>query len=384
MDNNRLIELINKYTSETLTQQEGRELAGMLEHADHQQRFQQFLSDQLATGKLNLEPADEKSFQQIRKHIIGNIAEADKPVQVIKLWPKKWWSYAAAVILFIGAGAYLWNRPGSPTHSDPTSTTTASTILPGRNKAILVLADESVVDLDSLMPGGSIIQGNMKIVKSADGELIYSPATGKDQNEGIFINTMKTPNGGQYHLTLPDGTEAWLNAASSITYPTRFTGNTRSVTVFGEIYLEVAKDKSMPFIVKTGQQEIVVLGTAFNINSYPRENSKISLIEGAVKVNGQLLKPGQAFTNGKVQPTNTSQDIAWRNGVFNFNDQSLQQVIRQISRWYDVKTVFEGTPPQIEFTGELSRDLTLTEVIDFLKGSQVNVEWKNNQLVIKQ
>ncbi|MBO9571836.1 MAG: FecR family protein, partial [Chitinophagaceae bacterium] len=206
-----------------------------------------------------------------------------------------------------------------------------------------------------------------------------------DKSAGIDIsyNTMSTPKGGQYQLTLVDGTKVWLNAASSITYPAIFTGNNRKVIVKGEVYFEVAKDKNKPFVVQTDTDEINVLGTSFNVNAYrDRGYIKTSLIDGAIKIGNILLQPGQAFANGKIVKTDIQQDIAWKNGLFNFSGASLEEVMLELSRWYDVDIVYEHKPEKY-FDGKMDRGLTLLQALKILKQTGIHFRIEDRKLIVE-
>ncbi len=195
---------------------------------------------------------------------------------------------------------------------------------------------------------------------------------------------MSTPSGGQYRLQLADGTKVWLNAVSSVTFPTSFTGRDRTIAVTGEVYLEVASDKSRPFIVRTPSDTIAVLGTSFNINAYPDEGAgKISLLTGKIRVNKLVLTPGQALINGKISSTNPQQDIAWKNGLFDFNNADVPAIMRQLSRWYDVEIVYDGKIPELRFTGNLQRKLTLTQVIRSLAEVDIRLKLRGRQLHVE-
>ncbi len=186
---------------------------------------------------------------------------------------------------------------------------------------------------------------------------------------------MSTPRGGQYQLKLPDGSKVWLNAASSITYPTAFTGDNREVKITGEAYFDVVKNESKPFVVKTYKDRVIVLGTEFNINSYTDEGFiKTSLVEGTVKINQTLLKPGQAYINGKILETDLSKDLAWKNGLFSFENADIQSVMRQLARWYDVEVKFKGSISTDQFSGKLGRNLALSQVMRLLRVARVNYE----------
>lgn len=289
----------------------------------------------------------------------------------------RWFRYAAAIIILLGVGAYLWLQPSTDklaiTHIKPVPV--KNDIQPGSNRAVLTLSNGNKVELDSAA-SQTIIDGDLSI-ENNNGQLKYK------KGELVAVNTMTTPKGGQYQLTLADGTRVWLNAASSITYPTVFTGRTREVRITGEAYFEVTRNPKQPFVVKTPKENITVVGTQFNVSTYPDEPaSKISLLEGAVKVNQALLRPGQAFTNGKIIETNTQQDVAWKNGAFSFNNVTIEQMMRQISRWYDVEIVYEGKPRQKTFVGEMGRNLRLQQVRKLLNDLGIKTKLEGKKLMV--
>jgi transmembrane sensor len=299
-----------------------------------------------------------------------------------------WW--AAACMLLLIAGAYYLLPQTQP----PAIVTTlpVQDIAPGGNKAILTLADGSRITLDSARNGMLAQQGSTSVTKLNNGQLAYSGAG--TINGKVLYNTMSTPLGGQYKLILSDGTAVWLNAGSSITYPTAFTGNERSVTITGEAYFEVAKNKKMPFRVKANNTVVEVLGTHFNINAYKDESSiNTTLLEGAVQISAhhqqQLLKPGQ---QARVQPqgqtiavmdnVNLLEVMAWKEGFFYFNDADLPTVMRQLARWYNVDVKYEGTIPDRVFTGEIGRDLTLSQVLKGLTKTRVKYKIEDGNRII--
>jgi ferric-dicitrate binding protein FerR (iron transport regulator) len=191
------------------------------------------------------------------------------------------------------------------------------------------------------------------------------------------FNTVTTSKGSQYQIILSDGTRVWLNALSSIRFPTAFTKGTREVQVSGEAYLEVTKNSKQPFFVKTAGPEVQVLGTSFNISAYEAESAKTSLLEGSIKVDKQLLLPGQAYKNGQVINTNIEQDIAWKNGIFNLNELLLKEAMNQLARWYNIEIVYDGVLPPFNFYGEMGRDLSLNEMIKILNNLGMgNVQFK--------
>ena len=294
--------------------------------------------------------------------------------------------YAAILILLLSPVVYFLSRK-SPKEIAPlqrVQSFAADSIKPGAQKALLTLANGTEIMLDSVGNGMIAEQGNAKVLKLSNGQIRYE-ANGPAEEEGkIIYNKMSTPRGGQYRLVLPDGSNIWLNAESSITYPTVFSARERKVTITGEVYFEVAKDKAKPFRVLAGNQEIEVVGTHFNINAYEDEGRvKTSLVEGLVRVNNQILRPGQAFMNGRVASTDIDQDVAWKNGVFNFNNQSLAQVMRQLARWYNLDVVYPTGIPKKEYGGEMGRNLTLDQVLKGLDSSGIRFQLDGRRLMVK-
>jgi transmembrane sensor len=328
------------------------------------------------------------------KRILASQQEEEKQRRAV--FQLHWFRYAAAVLLLATVAVWMWR---SETKERDITVSIAENqpidVEPGGNRAILTLADGSTIVLDSSNVGMLATQGNVRIEKTASGEIVYT--VGGKEKGVMMMNTMSTPRGGQYKLTLPDGSKVWLNAASSITYPAAFTGNDRTVQVDGELYFEVAKDANHPFIVKKGATSVTVLGTHFNVNAYnDEEQLKVTLLEGSVKVSSSesgasaLLKPGQQVSVYETamisQPAyvNTDQVMAWKNGIFNFHKASLQEVMRQLSRWYDVEVVYEKGIPAMQFGGEMGRDLTLSQVLKGFEDMEVHFEiTAGKKLIVK-
>jgi len=247
-------------------------------------------------------------------------------------------------------------------------------VLPGSDKATLTLADGSTIVLDDAQNGTLAQQGNSKIIKH-DGGISYD-LTNKNSNE-IVYNTITTPKGGQYQLELPDGSQVWLNATSSIHFPTSFAGNERRIEISGEAYFEIAKNPNMPFIVSVNNAEVQVLGTHFNINAYNDEdNVKTTLLEGSVKFvndgNINILKPGQQAQLTKDGMTKVVSDVdvngvvAWKNGMFDFENAGIETVMRQLSRWYDVDIEYKGKTDDL-FIAEMRRNIKLSDALKALE-----------------
>ena len=299
-----------------------------------------------------------------------------------------WFRYAAAIIILFGIAAYFWNnqQKGESLIATTKLPPGKNDIIPGSDKAVLTLSNGQQIQLDSAAPG-TIKDGSLAI-ENKNGGLSYSKA------DVVAINTMTTPKGGEYKLTLADGTRVWLNAASSITYPTAFTGAERIVKISGEIYFEVAKNPSKPFkVILPDASEIKVLGTHFNVNAYSDEiNINTTLVEGSVRVtsanSSMQLQPGQCARldrKGKmkmIRNVNIEQAIGWKEGVFNFQYEKLESVMRQIARWYDVNIIYEKGVPDIELYGKMGRDLQLSQVLQVLTDMEVKYKIENERQLI--
>lgn len=310
----------------------------------------------------------------------------------------------AAVLTALATGVYFFNA--SPPQSDAKrhaqhKAVVKNDILPGGNKATLTLANGKQITLDGAGNGKLAEESGIVITKTKDGQLVYtiSEKSGVPQNGQLAMNTISTPKGGQYQINLPDGSKVWLNAASSLRYPAVFTGHSRKVSLTGEAYFEVAKaPASMPFKVQTAHQTVEVLGTHFNINAYTDEpGTKTTLLEGAVKVSlpeivkatiatEVVLKPGQqSAISGErlnVNFVNTEAAVAWKNGMFRFKDADLQTVMRSVARWYDVEVDYEGNLPARQFSGEIHRNVNLSELLDILSFYKVHFRIDGKKITV--
>lgn len=308
-------------------------------------------------------------------HVLAAIL--DKPVRMRPVSQRWYWAAAAAVLLLMGIGGYFQLRH----QKELTALAAVRKITPGYERATLTLDDGSVIQLDST--GNRTLQQGGAVVQQQGGQLLY--ATSSDKN-AVTYNTLRTPRGGQFKVTLPDGTTVWLNAASSIRYPTTFLGQERRVEMSGEAYFEVVKNVEKPFKVSAnGKAEVKVLGTHFNVDAYPEEGIiKTTLLEGAVSMSTSanpavLLKPGQQAAAGQadikvVNNANIDQVMAWKYGLFNFDRSNLPSVMNELSRWYDVDVRYEGEIPSRTFRGKIKRDLSLAQVLEILQ--DVNVKFR--------
>ncbi len=336
------------------------------------------------------ESISKEQSDRLRNILINKIT----PTPVISLRSKSWkrWMAAASVLLVVGLSIFFlidrWQQKNDNIASRSNiGKEVTNDVLPGGNKAVLTLADGSSIVLDDAANGALAEQGNTKVVK-INGKLSYKEAETKT-NE-IVYNTISTPRGGQYQVVLPDGTNVWLNAASTLFFPTSFSGSDRRVQVTGEAYFEVAKNASMPFIVSVEGAEVQVLGTHFNIMAYKDEPVvKTTLLEGSVKfVAGTItntLKPGQQsqLKQGNVKVVNgvdVDEVIAWKNGLFHFENADMETVMRQISRWYDVEVTFKNKRGFDPLHVDIPMNNKLSDVLKALElsgGATFKIEGKN-------
>lgn len=341
----------------------------------------------------------EKTELRIKERLLATIRENESEN---RKGINKWWIRSAAAVLLTGLAVYLFIASGNKKQNTAVAETPViqkEEIIPGGNKALLKLADGSTIILDSAANGLLSQQGGIKVQKLSNGLLAYT-INGKlvTENDQVFYNTITTPRGGQYQVTLSDGTQAWLNAASSIRFPVVFTGTERKVEITGEAYFEVAKNKAMPFKVTAGSSEVEVLGTHFNINSYTDEPYiKTTLLEGSVKVTvpasaaGQspkILQYGQQTAvnkEGKISVLNNAdleEAVAWKNGRFQFKSADLKTILRQISRWYDADVEYRGNV-NIHFTGQLPRNDNVNKVFEKLAlTGEVNFKVEGKKIIV--
>jgi ferric-dicitrate binding protein FerR (iron transport regulator) len=300
---------------------------------------------------------------------------------------------AAAILGIIILSAFLLINKNRQTQLSKAETSThkfKDDVAPGGNKATLTLADGSMIVLDDAKNGTLTQQGASKVIK-LDGKVLYDLASEKTKK--VVYNTIATPKGGQYQLELPDGSLVWLNASSSIHFPTSFTEKDRRVEITGEAYFEVAKDASKPFIVAVNNSEVQVLGTHFNVNAYnDEEEVRTTLLEGSVKFvdgnNTSLLQPGQQSQLAKngivkvVSNVDVDEVMAWKNGLFSFENAGIETIMRQLSRWYDVEIEYKGKTDDI-FVAEISRNIKLSDALKALElTGRVKFEIDGKKIVV--
>ncbi|WEK35595.1 MAG: DUF4974 domain-containing protein [Candidatus Pseudobacter hemicellulosilyticus] len=310
---------------------------------------------------------------------------------------RRQWLAAAAITIGIGLTAYFWLA--TPTEAPATAannTTPTTPPKPGTDGAILTLADGRQLTLDSLGNGALTTENGMQVV--LENQQLSYRATHTEAPEAITYNTLTTPRGRQFRMVLPDGTRVWLNSASSLVYPTRFTGTERKVTITGEAYFEVAKQPQQPFRVVAYDHTTEVLGTDLNINAYTDEPyTRTTLIDGRIRVlplgadsKPVNLQPGQQvlLANGnpsqtRVVTADTEEVVAWKNGYFQFSEIDIQALMRQVARWYDVSIRYEGNLDQLHFSGIVSRRQEMAQLLKILEAShQIRFRQEGQTLIV--
>jgi len=338
----------------------------------------------------------EARLQRMKTHIRQHIKTGRKTYLYSTIWLAcKRYAAAAVVLVVLALGAYYYQRRQT-VDTKPRSQHFTTVIRPGGNRATLTLADGHTVNLSEAHSG--IVVGNG--ILYSDGSTVLDEQADILKSETISQLKLSTPKGGTYQLTLPDGTKVWLNAATTLKYPSRFSDKARIVELEGEAYFEVkpvrkaGNSPNMPFLVISRGQQVEVLGTQFNISAYPDERStKTTLVEGSVRIASSaglqspaVIRPGeQAATHGSaidIVPVDTDQYIAWKDGRFHFRRTPLEEVMRQVSRWYDVDVVYKRGIPKESFTGKVSRNASLTELLDILQLSAIPVKLEDNQLIV--
>jgi transmembrane sensor len=388
MDQPSFEELIDRYICGDLSDTDRVLLAQLI----NEPQYDAFL-EKVALDTLGSELAADSSVagEKIKAEILSFLDErimgsaADRKIRPFR----PFWRYAAAAVILIAlAGGWLLWKKAAPATPAPVAVRPAqpNDVAPGHEGAILTLADGKQIDLDSSHAGTLATQGNTSIDQRGAGQLIYNAA--KTTADAVLYNTLTTPRGRRTSVVLSDGTKVWLNAASSIKFPTVFTGPERSVEVTGEAYFDVAKNPSMPFTVKMLNSdhpfEIRVLGTSFNTMAYGDEpNAAVTLVNGSIRivegtdnptgtVNATSLTPGQQRVIGKdarlVADADIAEATAWKENQFLFKGEDLPSIMKQLARWYDIEVRYEKNIND-HYTGKISRDVNISKVLKMLEAA---------------
>ena len=285
---------------------------------------------------------------------------------------------AAVVLLLVASGVVYWLGNGSSTLTDSQTLVINNDVAPGMETAVLTLGDGRQIVLDEAQMGVIANEGHTSVQKTSEGLIAYQAGQlSASLDAPLTYNTISTPKGGKYKVVLPDETEVWLNAMSSIRFPTRFTGSNREVEITGEVYFDVTRNSDQPFWVRSDHQTVKVLGTEFNVKAYTDEQYiHTTLVEGSVLVETdsdqvQILPGQQAIYHQEaklaVESVDTEMVIAWKDGLFQFWNTGLEDIMRQLSRWYDVDVSYLNENKDISFTGFISRDVTISKVLQMLE-----------------
>lgn len=409
--------LLKKYIDETIAPEELQQLRELI----HDPASTELLHMHLQATFADMELSDKN--EQHKELVFRNIREKlhFKSTGIIKTLPAekrkpaiKYYWVAAALLVIISITYFILTLDSEKALHPKVKNIVQDIQAPDKNNASITLADGTVLYLDSAGNGSLAQQGNIQLVKLDNGQLVYKTTEGEILKD-LQYNTLNNPRGSRViNMRLADGTQVWLNAGSSVTYPVVFAGDERRVSITGEAYFEVSHDNTKPFYVNKAKAEVEVLGTHFNVNAYDDEPElKITLLEGSVRVNAfqtiddaeksleirrglhtqsVLITPGQQaqLSNQpnksdekiKVQAVDTEQVMAWKNGLFNFQNTDLKTVMRQIARWYNVDIVYEGKIPDLKFGGDIIRDQSLQQVLLILKDVEINCRIENKTIII--
>jgi len=394
-DNQHFEELLESYLRDTASPEEWTLLLKMIQNGEYDDALREKMDAVLAQQDNSLDMSTDRAHDLLYK-----VLSAEK--HTAKLLPlhqsvRKIGRVAAAVILVISlsiAGYFIFNnRTPKEIAQKETQQPPANDLIPGGNKAILTLGSGQKIILNNAPNGQLAHQGNTTIIKADSGKLAYK-VSGQAPAE-IAYNTLTTPRGGQYQLTLPDGSRAWLNAASSIRYPTAFAANSRRVEITGEVYFEVKHDAAQPFTVAVNGIEVHDLGTAFNIDAYNDESAiKTTLLQGSVRVSqgsvSKVIRPGEQVIvpdNGPLTiRTHVDVDgvIAWKNGLFSMDKTDIKTFMRMVSRWYDVDVEYEGALPGGTISGEAQRSLTFSQIKKVLQLTDIHFRIEGKKLIVSR
>ncbi|MCA1919518.1 MAG: FecR domain-containing protein [Flavobacterium piscis] len=377
MNENEILALLKKYQEGTLSNEDKDKVDAWYLHKAYNSNLQ-----------LN-EYELEDSYEYLKAKL-----PLKQETKVIRIWPRV--AVAASIAVLLGTGIFYFTKTKEQI---PQVAEKPQEIAPGGNRGILTLSNGKQIVLADISAKDTIAkegeEDEVTIKMGANGVITYiiNPNTDASKADANLFNTLSTPTGGQYNIVLADGTKVYLNAVSSIKYPTQFNGDQRIVELDGEAYFEVAKNKNKPFIVKSGDQDIEVLGTHFNLHAYDNESVvKTTLLEGSVAVNYKnqkaILKPGQQsnvsdkFNKITIKQVDTEAAIAWKNGRFKFDNADLKTVMRQLERWYGIKVEYRGDVSDVRFNGGTFMNKNLSEVLKVLELSNIKFKVEGKTIIV--
>ncbi len=395
-----IADLLTRHRQNTISEDQRMELERWISQNQHifeelsgDQILEELKQDYLSTRRILV--AAKKKIAEVSPFQQPHTVFSERPVY--RMFRSRWYVVAAAVILLIGSGILLLLNRQHTSETPQAITATNPDILPGGNRAVLTLSDGRQVNLDSTAAGVVASQGNSQVKKLSNGQIAYEKdATAGSAEKTLVFNTLTIPRGGQYALVLPDGSRVWLNASSSITFPTSFVGPERTVKITGEVFFDVVKNGEHPFHVTLGNADVKVLGTEFNVNAYPDEPEiKTTLLSGAVEVGnaGQRVRlyPGQqaqelvSTSEPKikvVKDVDVEEVVSWKNGIISFKDADIKSIMRKVARWYDVEVEYQGEIPERIFVGGISRSANLSQILKVLALSKIHFELVDGKKII--
>lgn len=402
--NERFNYLVDRFLTRRSTPEEFAELFGYLRNPDYDALLQERMEEQQISESLET-PQPQANWEAIYNKIkpatdrIHALPAAPERSSVRSLWIGRI-TAAAAILVLTATGGWWWMNQQQPAATPATQSVAqvqpTADIAPGTDKATLQLADGSRIELQQNKQGLLTQQGNTLVNQDGTGVLRYKAT---DQSTAVanqpMINRLTVPAGGKFMLILPDSSKVWLNANSSLTYATAFTGPQREVTLSGEAYFEIARDPQHPFIVKSERSEVKVLGTHFNVSAYNDDQvHAVTLCEGAVQLTvgarTALLKPGDqaSFRQQEekigIRTIDVEDAIDWKNGYFHFDNAGIEQVMNKIRRWYNIQVVYEGAKPAVKFTGMIARQEKLSRLLELLRTTGgADFQISNNQVIVK-
>jgi len=372
------LKLVEKYLNGSASAEEIKTIENYYAH---------FSNDPDVTNTLNDDEIRALKTNLLQK-IDNRIEQAEKRHRPV--YRNRYFQLAASILLFLMLSVFVVKK----LRQEPVKLQAQNhDLAPGGNKALLTLADGSKIDPNSIKNGSLTAQPGARFVKQT-GQLAYQAATDNSGPITVSYNTLTTPKGGQYQLTLVDGTKVWLNAASSLKFPTEFSGSERVVELTGEAYFEVAHNARQPFKVKTANQTIQDIGTQFNISTYADEQAAATtLVEGSVKIvdaKGEtMLRPGQQYLLSAAGTSQVTSEIdvdevtAWKNGMFQFDNANIQTIMRQMARWYDIDVEYKGAVPNYTYHGKISRNSNASQVLKILELGGINFTIEGRKIIVK-
>lgn len=388
MQKEEILELIEKYLKDTASREEEERLL----------RWYWKESSLESEWELN----NSQTENELKSKLYAKIIQYDEIDTNLNFKSRSNFSRISVPLMFVVIviiGSYFYTSRVQKADNDKIiASVKPNDILPGGSRAILTLSDGRKIELDESENGILVNQGVIKVHKNSDGIIEYTFSKQERNTKAIpdaaepVYNTIETPVGGKYQLNLADGSKVWLNSSSTIRFPIFFSKDKREVELKGEAYFEVSKDSKRKFSVRSGIQTVEVLGTQFNINAYSDEKSiKTTLFEGEIRVidlktnHSKLLKPGeQSNVDQSIQITkiDTQTEIAWKEGYFHFKKADIETVMRQLGRWYGVTARYEGNLPEHHFSGAISNNLTLLEVLEILEKSNIHFRLDGKEVVV--